>query len=459
MTETAATSTALERVEPVHAGMTAFELAPTAWALAQRVARTEFVPEALRGKPEAVLACILAGHEVGVGPMQALSKIHVIKGRPTMAAELMRAIVLREGHELWIEESTITKCTLVGKRRNSTRESRVSWSMDDAKRAKLEGRDNWVAYPRAMLLARATGELCRAIFADVLGGISYTFEELEDGDVFGIDADIVAANFVEETLPESAGGAPAPAGPATARADRPATRGAPSVGGEPEPTVGTKKAPEPPLPGEDDDEIVDAVVVQDGEYEGPDTHTEHVERTYTAPQVIAMRCTELGLDRAAKLWLVAKIVGHDVATTVDLEADEVTLVLEVLGDVESVREILAEREATATVPEREAPSEASPAASSSVPVAEPEPAPPRRRRRVEEGSTAVDPDRWTADDWRSFLQARKVKVSEVLREANRLARERDEAPPSTLDALVGSTLAVEIVGFVEDLAQERGAES
>ena len=48
----------------------------------------DFVPPALRGKFEAVLACILAGHEAGVSPMQALSKIHIIEGRPAMAAEL-----------------------------------------------------------------------------------------------------------------------------------------------------------------------------------------------------------------------------------------------------------------------------------------------------------------------------------------------------------------------------------
>jgi hypothetical protein len=49
-----------------------------------------------------------------------------------------------------------------------------------------------------------------------------------------------------------------------------------------------------------------------------------------------------------------------------------------------------------------------------------------------------------------------VKVSEVVKEANRLGRERElEAIPGTIDDLPGSGLAAELVGFVEDLALER----
>ena len=113
-------------VAPYRAGMSSIELAPTAWQLANRVAGTEFVPAALKGKPEAVLACILAGHEAGISPMQSLSKIHVIQGRPAMAAELMRALVLQHGHEIWIEESTTTRVTMGGRRAGGTRETKVT---------------------------------------------------------------------------------------------------------------------------------------------------------------------------------------------------------------------------------------------------------------------------------------------------------------------------------------------
>jgi len=149
--------------------------------LAERIYRTEFVSSGLRGRPEAVVACILAGHEVGIGPTQALSKIYVVDGKPTMSAELMRALVQRAGHDFWVEENTNTRVTVCGRRAGREFVSKVTWTMDDAKKAGLAGKQNWQRYPRSMLLARATSELCRLMFADVLGGISYSREELEDG--------------------------------------------------------------------------------------------------------------------------------------------------------------------------------------------------------------------------------------------------------------------------------------
>ena len=47
------------------------------WKVSQRVTNTPFVPKALQGKPESVLACILYGAEMGIGPIfaQALQQV------------------------------------------------------------------------------------------------------------------------------------------------------------------------------------------------------------------------------------------------------------------------------------------------------------------------------------------------------------------------------------------------
>src|SRR4051812_35681784 len=138
--------------------------------LARVIAGTEFVPTALRGKPAAVGAAILAGREIGVGPMTSLQHLHVIEGRPSMSAQLMRALVLAHGHTIRVVESSSTRCTMVGRRAGESDDTTVTYSIDDAKRAGLDSKSNWRKMPRAMLVARATGELCRIAFADVIGG-------------------------------------------------------------------------------------------------------------------------------------------------------------------------------------------------------------------------------------------------------------------------------------------------
>jgi hypothetical protein len=54
--------------------------------------------------------------------------------------------------------------------------------MDDAKRAGIAGNPSYAKYPRQMLLARASAELVRAIFPEVLGGIVVFAEEAADLD-------------------------------------------------------------------------------------------------------------------------------------------------------------------------------------------------------------------------------------------------------------------------------------
>jgi hypothetical protein len=149
--------------------------------LAEFIASTEFVPKAYRDQPAAVAAAILAGREMGIGPMTALQHLYVVEGRPAMSAQLMRALVMSAGHTLRVVESTSARCTVTGRRRGETTDREpVTWSGEEVRRAGLANRTTWQRYPRQMLLARATAELCRVVFPDVLGGMSYAVEEAAD---------------------------------------------------------------------------------------------------------------------------------------------------------------------------------------------------------------------------------------------------------------------------------------
>ena len=163
--------------------------------LSQRISNTPFVPTALRGKNEAVLACVLYGAELGLGPMQSLNSIHVIEGRTAMSPELMRAMVARHGHRIDVVENSATACEVKGMRSDTGSTATVRWTMEDAKLAGLAGKNNWKTYPRAMLLARATSELCRIVFPDVIAGLSYTPEEVSS---------IAGVEYVEEIVEKPA---------------------------------------------------------------------------------------------------------------------------------------------------------------------------------------------------------------------------------------------------------------
>jgi hypothetical protein len=169
---------AMELAERTDAGTRRWvELMAPAVELAKHVSNTHFVPAGLRGRPDAIVAAILYGDELGLGPMRSLSWIAIIDGKPSIASEGYRALILAAGHEVWPVEQTNTRVTMAGRRRGEDRVVEVTWTADDAKRAGLSGKSNWRAYPRAMLAARATAELARLLFADVLGGFGISDEE------------------------------------------------------------------------------------------------------------------------------------------------------------------------------------------------------------------------------------------------------------------------------------------
>jgi hypothetical protein len=112
----------------------------------------------------------------------------------------MRALVAKAGHRIDVAENTNEVCVLKGKRIDTEAEATVRWSLDDARAANLTGKDNWKKYPRAMLVARATSELCRILFPDVIAGLSYTPEEIES--VAGVVQPISVTVYDTSNIPD-----------------------------------------------------------------------------------------------------------------------------------------------------------------------------------------------------------------------------------------------------------------
>jgi hypothetical protein len=280
-------------------------MAPAA-ELAKAVASTDFVPRALRNNPAAITAAILYGDEVGIGPMQALAKIAVIDGKPYIAAEAQRALVYAAGHDLWLEELTNTRATWCARRAGSEQVTRVTFTMDDARRAGLDRKPNWLHYPRPMLSARASAELCRAVFADVIGGLA-ALEEASD-----------------ETEDVGAARAPGPSARSTSRRSRgrrPAAV-APSA-----PADVADAPPAPPLPGEEE--------LERPADDGAEPMTGPQRRRMMALMHSRGYGGNTAADRGRRLELTRDILGRpSLATSKDLTSSEAD---QVIDHLESMR--------------------------------------------------------------------------------------------------------------------------
>lgn len=155
-------------------------------SLSAQFAKSALLPADLRGKEADVFVTILAGQELGMPPMAALRGIHVVKGKPILSADSMVGVVLGRGIARYfrcVEESP-TSVTYETLREGSPEPQRCTWTMEDAKRAGLDG-DNWRKYPRAMLKARCKAALARDVYPDVLAGC---YEEGERDEIEGRNA-------------------------------------------------------------------------------------------------------------------------------------------------------------------------------------------------------------------------------------------------------------------------------
>lgn len=148
--------------------------------IAIKLAATSFVPASLRGKAGDVTAAILAGQELGLKPMASLRSMDVIQGTPALRAHAMRGLVQSHGHTIQLVESTETRCRMRGRRRGEEEWQTVTWTIERATKLGLTNKDQWRKQPQTMLMARATGEICRLVASDALYAMPYAAEELTD---------------------------------------------------------------------------------------------------------------------------------------------------------------------------------------------------------------------------------------------------------------------------------------
>lgn len=121
---------------------------------------------------------ILAGKELGFGPVASMVGVYIVKGKVSLSANLIAAAIKRSGrYNYRVRELSDHACRIeFFEGRESVGLS--EFTIEDAQKAGLLGNQTWKQYPRNMLFARAMSNGARFYCADVFGGPLYTPEEL-----------------------------------------------------------------------------------------------------------------------------------------------------------------------------------------------------------------------------------------------------------------------------------------
>lgn len=149
------------------------------WRFAEALANAGLLPRAYQKAPANLLLAFEKAEMLGIHHVAAIESIHVIEGRTGLSGALMRALIIDAGHGLVVREQTAQRC-VIWSRRSDDGVEHVDTVEIGSIPARLRNKDTWRDWPARMLLARCTGNVANAHFADVLHGMVHTREELED---------------------------------------------------------------------------------------------------------------------------------------------------------------------------------------------------------------------------------------------------------------------------------------
>lgn len=160
------------------------------WEDMQRMAnafsKSSLLPEHLRGpnKLPDILVIMQQAKELNIAPLQAVSGIHVIKGKPSISPELQLALIRSKAPEAFIKievdhDKVSVRCTMAPSKDRMDEAFVSVWDMERANKMGLANNDNYKKQPLTMLRWRSVGEAARTVFSHITKGL-YNSEEIID---------------------------------------------------------------------------------------------------------------------------------------------------------------------------------------------------------------------------------------------------------------------------------------
>jgi len=150
-------------------------------SLAEAFQESGLFPD-IEKKAQAIVK-VVAGQELSLPPVYSMQNFYIIKGKLSMAAEVMGLLLKRSGqYDYDVIAHSDQACQIqfkqkVGQEWKNTYSS--TFTIEDAKRAGLvRAGGNWTTFPKAMLFSRAMSQGARIVAPHLLGG-ARTIEEAE----------------------------------------------------------------------------------------------------------------------------------------------------------------------------------------------------------------------------------------------------------------------------------------
>jgi hypothetical protein len=166
------------------------------------LSKADMLPANYAGKPGNVLVAMELGETLGLAPVVTILELYLVNNRPSISAKLMAALTRRAGHQIrTVGDEKQATCTIT--RRDTQEQTVLTFTLADAEKAGLAGKDMWKKYPKRMLENRAISACVRLACPEVTMAVAQTPDELgDDGRVEQVTAEFIPERVTERPAEE-----------------------------------------------------------------------------------------------------------------------------------------------------------------------------------------------------------------------------------------------------------------
>lgn len=146
------------------------------------VADAGIVPDAFKRQPANILVAQEIAKALNESVWVTMSEMSIISGKPSFSAKFMRSRVRQAGHRLResFDKETGTARAVIIRHDDPDFEHVAEWDRAKAEAHGLWGKGHWKKNPSLMLKNRALSEVVREACYEVMGGVGYTPDEVQD---------------------------------------------------------------------------------------------------------------------------------------------------------------------------------------------------------------------------------------------------------------------------------------